>query len=159
MGNLPFTMQLRLKRLMRAARLLWFFLTEYSDYAKIGKVSYGIIAQLVEHMPYKHRVIGSSPIGSTKNFPRQKCRGKFFIQTEAKRGLAYHQGLVPCISSSALRLYIITTKPCIKTIRFGLMICNSYELMICNTSFLHVDDMHAFAWFAGNYIKLFLIVI
>ena len=25
----------------------------------------GIIAQLVEHMPYKHGVIGSSPIGST----------------------------------------------------------------------------------------------
>ena len=28
--------------------------------------SNGIIAQLVEHMPYKHGVIGSSPIGSTK---------------------------------------------------------------------------------------------
>ena len=26
----------------------------------------GIIAQLVEHMPYKHRVTGSSPVGSTK---------------------------------------------------------------------------------------------
>ena len=26
----------------------------------------GIIAQLVEHMPYKHGVIGSSPIGSTR---------------------------------------------------------------------------------------------
>ena len=29
---------------------------------------YGIIAQLGEHLPYKQRVIGSSPIGPTSNF-------------------------------------------------------------------------------------------
>ena len=28
-------------------------------------ISYGIIAQLGEHLPYKQRVIGSSPIAST----------------------------------------------------------------------------------------------
>ena len=27
------------------------------------KISYGILAQLGEHLPYKQRVIGSSPIG------------------------------------------------------------------------------------------------
>ena len=31
----------------------------------IDKISYGIIAQLGEHLPYKQRVIGSSPIGPT----------------------------------------------------------------------------------------------
>ena len=34
---------------------------------KVGCVSngdYGILAQLGEHLPYKQRVIGSSPIGS-----------------------------------------------------------------------------------------------
>ena len=29
---------------------------------------YGILAQLGEHLPYKQRVIGSSPIGPTSNF-------------------------------------------------------------------------------------------
>ena len=28
-----------------------------------AKISYGILAQLGEHLPYKQRVIGSSPIG------------------------------------------------------------------------------------------------
>ena len=28
-------------------------------------ISYGILAQLGEHLPYKQRVIGSSPIGPT----------------------------------------------------------------------------------------------
>ena len=30
---------------------------------QLENVRYGIIAQLGEHMPYKHGVIGSSPIG------------------------------------------------------------------------------------------------
>ena len=30
--------------------------------------SYGILAQLGEHLPYKQRVIGSSPIGPTFKF-------------------------------------------------------------------------------------------
>ena len=29
------------------------------------KIEYGILAQLGEHLPYKQRVIGSSPIGPT----------------------------------------------------------------------------------------------
>ena len=29
-------------------------------------VVYGVLAQLGEHLPYKQRVIGSSPIGPTK---------------------------------------------------------------------------------------------
>ena len=29
---------------------------------------FGILAQLGEHLPYKQRVIGSSPIGPTSNF-------------------------------------------------------------------------------------------
>ena len=31
-------------------------------------ISHGILAQLGEHLPYKQRVIGSSPIGPTSNF-------------------------------------------------------------------------------------------
>ncbi len=34
--------------------------------------SHGILAQLGEHLPYKQRVIGSSPIGPTK--PKGLCR-------------------------------------------------------------------------------------
>ena len=30
---------------------------------------YGILAQLGEHLPYKQRVIGSSPIGPISNMP------------------------------------------------------------------------------------------
>ena len=31
-------------------------------------ISHGILAQLGEHLPYKQRVIGSSPIGPTNQF-------------------------------------------------------------------------------------------
>ena len=31
-------------------------------------IKYGILAQLGEHLPYKQRVIGSSPIGPTNQF-------------------------------------------------------------------------------------------
>ena len=31
--------------------------------AKATDTSYGVLAQLGEHLPYKQRVIGSSPIG------------------------------------------------------------------------------------------------
>ncbi|MBP5404818.1 MAG: hypothetical protein J6Y74_02600 [Clostridia bacterium] len=59
----------------------------------------------------------------------------FFIQTEVSRGLVYHQRrLRLCISSALQALYIITALPCIKIIRFDLMICNSDELMICTHS-------------------------
>ena len=43
----------------------------------------GIIAQLVEHMPYKHRVTGSSPVGPTKNLLDDQS-GIFCIQTTAR---------------------------------------------------------------------------
>ena len=33
-----------------------------------SEASYGILAQLGEHLPYKQRVIGSSPIGPTNQF-------------------------------------------------------------------------------------------
>ena len=33
-----------------------------------SKIIYGILAQLGEHLPYKQRVIGSSPIGPTFKF-------------------------------------------------------------------------------------------
>ena len=33
------------------------------------KISYGILAQLGEHLPYKQRVIGSSPIGPILHQP------------------------------------------------------------------------------------------
>ena len=46
-------------------RRLKFVLSVFKKAIKPTK--FGIIAQLVEHMPYKHGVIGSSPIGSTKN--------------------------------------------------------------------------------------------
>ena len=32
-------------------------------YHVISAISYGVLAQLGEHLPYKQRVIGSSPIG------------------------------------------------------------------------------------------------
>ena len=32
------------------------------------QLRYGILAQLGEHLPYKQRVIGSSPIGPTNQF-------------------------------------------------------------------------------------------
>ena len=31
-------------------------------------ISHGILAQLGEHLPYKQRVTGSSPVGPTTNF-------------------------------------------------------------------------------------------
>ena len=34
----------------------------------IGMIKLGILAQLGEHLPYKQRVIGSSPIGPTNQF-------------------------------------------------------------------------------------------
>ena len=39
-------------------------------YEKILFVEFGILAQLGEHLPYKQRVIGSSPIGPTCNFKK-----------------------------------------------------------------------------------------
>ena len=33
--------------------------------SRLGRLLYGILAQLGEHLPYKQRVIGSSPIGPT----------------------------------------------------------------------------------------------
>ena len=32
--------------------------------SRLKQAQYGILAQLGEHLPYKQRVIGSSPIGS-----------------------------------------------------------------------------------------------
>ena len=32
------------------------------------RILYGVLAQLGEHLPYKQRVIGSSPIGPTSYF-------------------------------------------------------------------------------------------
>ena len=34
--------------------------------SRLGRFKYGVLAQLGEHLPYKQRVIGSSPIGPTK---------------------------------------------------------------------------------------------
>ena len=34
-----------------------------SDLGRFSFCSYGVLAQLGEHLPYKQRVIGSSPIG------------------------------------------------------------------------------------------------
>ena len=48
--------------------------------------------------PYERRV----PYCPPKNLV-DICRRDFFIQTEAEQGLAYHQGLVPCISSRLCR--------------------------------------------------------
>ena len=56
------------------------------------KSQFGIIAQLVEHMPYKHGVIGSSPIGSTKKGPRQRLWTFFFFKM--KMLLNLHVGFV-----------------------------------------------------------------
>ncbi len=35
---------------------------------RLAEIEYGILAQLGEHLPYKQRVIGSSPIGPTNQF-------------------------------------------------------------------------------------------
>ena len=37
-------------------------------------ILFGILAQLGEHLPYKQRVIGSSPIGPTNQFYIDLCR-------------------------------------------------------------------------------------
>ena len=34
-----------------------------------GRYNFGILAQLGEHLPYKQRVTGSSPVGPIKNMP------------------------------------------------------------------------------------------
>ena len=34
---------------------------------RLKEIEYGILAQLGEHLPYKQRVIGSSPIGPIQN--------------------------------------------------------------------------------------------
>ena len=50
--------------------------------SRLGR--YGILAQLGEHLPYKQRVIGSSPIGPIFMFKIQKLifmylhKGEFF---------------------------------------------------------------------------------
>ncbi len=41
-------------------KLMWY------NMQVVGKKTHGSIAQLGEHLPYKQRVIGSSPIVSTK---------------------------------------------------------------------------------------------
>ena len=47
---------------VESSSLFWVVCIErYND----NSISYGIIAQLGEHLPYKQRVIGSSPIGPT----------------------------------------------------------------------------------------------
>ena len=60
---------------------------------------------------WQHRVGSSPTTGTTKEvtFVYQKLL-LFFIQAA---GLAYHQPRRGCISSIALRWYIITAKPCI----------------------------------------------
>ena len=40
----------------------------------VKRIYFGILAQLGEHLPYKQRVIGSSPIGPT-NYLRRLCQG------------------------------------------------------------------------------------
>ena len=72
--------------------------------------------------------MGSSPFIRTKKI---SCEGKRFFLSKP-RGLAYHQ---------AERLYIITAQA-VYNFHCGLMICNSYELMIC--TILYRDDMHNF---------------
>ena len=37
-------------------------------------LSPGILAQLGEHLPYKQRVTGSSPVGSTSEVSRRICK-------------------------------------------------------------------------------------
>ena len=39
-----------------------------SNPIRVGHCIFGILAQLGEHLPYKQRVIGSSPIGPTNQF-------------------------------------------------------------------------------------------
>ena len=48
---------------------------------------YGVLAQLGEHLPYKQRVIGSSPIGPTN---------QFYIDYAAVAELADAQDLKSC---------------------------------------------------------------
>ena len=40
---------------------------------RLTEIEYGILAQLGEHLPYKQRVIGSSPIGPTSNIMTRKA--------------------------------------------------------------------------------------
>ena len=60
----------------------------------------GIIAQLVEHMPYKHGVIGSSPIGSTKKKPR--LHGAFFLKLPIFPYFLYHNRFLSTKSENEL---------------------------------------------------------
>ena len=47
-----------------------------------AKISYGILAQLGEHLPYKQRVTGSSPVGSTFEVSRYICERHFMLRTD-----------------------------------------------------------------------------
>jgi hypothetical protein len=44
----------------------------------LKKILYGSLAQLGEHLPYKQRVVGSSPTVPTTNI-RIKCSGVFLF--------------------------------------------------------------------------------
>ena len=48
---------------VESSSLFWVVSNSLTNLSKLHK-EYGILAQLGEHLPYKQRVIGSSPIGS-----------------------------------------------------------------------------------------------
>ena len=45
-------------------------------------LSPGILAQLGEHLPYKQRVTGSSPVGSTFEVSRYICERHLMLRTD-----------------------------------------------------------------------------
>ena len=57
-----------LKKIKKLKKLLTFvcrgvILSKQANQRQANKITYGVLAQLGEHLPYKQRVIGSSPIG------------------------------------------------------------------------------------------------
>ena len=79
---------------------------------------FGGLAQLGEHLPYKQRVTGSSPVVPTKK--ELAYASSFFIQAA---GLAYHHdAVVYIIKGGKPPLYLITRQ---RVSTCGLMIYNT----------------------------------
>ncbi len=76
----------------------------YNNTRRKGKTEYGSIAQLGEHLPYKQRVIGSSPIVSTKRTPRCSLLNGLVVQLV--RTLACHARGPGFESPSGRQLYV-----------------------------------------------------
>ena len=93
---------------------------------------FGSIAQLGEHLPYKQRVIGSSPIVPTK----KELSESLVLFLSIAKAMVYHQQwqFAIVVSHQSARTVYHHALACIKK-AFTMMIYRNKFRMICKTAF------------------------